>query len=91
MNGARATKNLILHIEVPGIWADDLPESAALWAEGSEPTAKDYATVVTEEWMRPEVAIAVVTRPGEKNLNEDFELHTYKGLIVGAAVREAAS
>jgi hypothetical protein len=86
-----ATKTLILHIEVPGIWADDLPESAAVWSENEEPTAAEYAEVVTEEWMRPEVAIAVVTWPGEKNLTSDFELHTYKGRIVGAAVSDVGA
>ena len=81
------TKVLILHIEVPGVWADDLPESAAVWADGREPDAQDYLYVVTEEWMRQEVGLTIVTLPGEKNLSDDFGVHAYTGRIVGAEVR----
>lgn len=82
------TKKLVLHIEVPGVWVDDLPTAAALVAGRDQPTPEDYLFVVTEEWMRPEVGLTIVTLPGEKNLNEDFEVHAYNGRIVGAEVRE---
>jgi hypothetical protein len=84
---APGTKTLILHIEVPGIYADDLPASAAIYAESDEPSPKDYLDVVTEEWMRPEVGLTIVTIPGEKTMNDDFEVHAYTCRIVGADVR----
>lgn len=82
------TKTLILHIEVPGIWADDLPRCAAELTDGGEPTAEHYLFVVTEEWMRPEVGLTIVTLPGEKNMNDDFEVHAYTGRVVGAEVAD---
>ena len=45
--------------------------------------------VVLSEWMRREVAVTVVTIPGEKCLNSDFEIHTVQGEIIGAEVRDA--
>ena len=80
-------KILVLHIEVPGVYADDLEDSAAAWADET-PTAEDYLSVVTEEWMRPEVGLTVVTIPGEKNTNDDFEVHAYTARIVGAGLRD---
>ena len=61
MTDAERKKVLILHIEVPDIYADDLEESARIWAEG-EPTAEDRLSVVLEEWFRPEVGLTVVVR-----------------------------
>ena len=69
-------KVLILHIEVPGVYADDLEQSAANYADcGDDPTPQDYLDVV---------------RPGEKCMNDDFEIHAYTGRIVGAEVRDGA-
>lgn len=82
------TKTLVLHIEVPGVWADDLPESAAIYADEDEPTPADYLEVVLEEWMRQEVGLTIVTLPGEKSTNDDFEVHAYNGRIVGVDLRE---
>jgi len=84
-------KTLVLHIEVPGVYADDLDASAAEYAkyDEREPTPQDYLEVVLEEWMRSEVGLTIVTLPGEKNMHEDFEVHAYNGLIVGAEVRDA--
>jgi hypothetical protein len=81
-------KVLVLHVEVPGVWADDLPESAAELAGGFAPTAQDYLDVITEEWMRQEVGLTIVTLPGEKSMNDDFEVHAYTGRIVGAEARD---
>ena len=53
----KPTKKLVLTVVVDGIWADDLPESAAIWAETEEPTPADYLDVVLEEWMRPDVGL----------------------------------
>lgn len=82
------TKVLILHIEVPGIWADDLPSAAAEIALSTVATPEDYRLVVTE-WMREEVGLTLVTLPGLGEMNEDFEVHAYTGRIVGAEVRDA--
>jgi hypothetical protein len=87
-NGRCPVKRLVLHIEVPGVYADDIPQSAAVLSEPNEPGPEDYLFVVTEEWMREEVGLTIVTLPGEKNLNEDFEVHAYTGRIVGAEVRD---
>lgn len=86
----KQTKTLVLHIEVPGVYADDLPQAAREIMDGDldDPTSQDYFYVVTEEWMREEVGLTIVTLPGEKNLNEDFEIHAYTGRIVGAEVRD---
>ncbi len=81
------TKTLILHIAVPGIWADDLPQAAAEWAATDEPTPQDYLDAVTEEWMRQEVGLTIVSLPGDGNLNDEYEVHAYDGRIVGAEVR----
>lgn len=78
------SKTLILHIEVPGVYADDLPALAAIWAEPNDPSSKDYLDVVLEEWLRPEVGLTVVTIPSDKSMNYDFEVHAYTGRIVGA-------
>ena len=83
------TKRLVLHIEVPGIYADDLPQAAKDMSGGDFPNPDHYLFVVIEEWMREEVGLTVVTLPGEKNLNEDFQVHAYNGRIVGAEVRDA--
>jgi hypothetical protein len=89
MADPKPTKILVLHIEVPGVWADDLDASAAEWADDQDnPTPKDYLNAVLEEWMRPEVGLTVVTLPGEKSSNNDFDVHAYTGWIVGAETRD---
>lgn len=91
MDKKKPTKVLVLHVEVPGIWADDLPESAAEWATDGEPTAENYLDVVLEEWMQRQVGLTIVTIPGDGNLSEDFEVHAYTATIVGAGVRDLGS
>jgi hypothetical protein len=83
---AEPSKTLVLHVAVPGFWADDLDESAAVLSQPEEPSAEDRLYIVTEEWMRREVGITLVSLPGEKNLNSEFEVHAYTGRIVGADV-----
>lgn len=87
MSNSEINKRLVLHIEVSGVYADDLPQSAAFLSEPDEPTPQDYLDVVLEEWMRPEVGLTIVTLPGLGNMNEDFEVHAYTGRIVGAEAR----
>lgn len=89
MSLVKPTKVLVLHIEIPGLWADDLPERAALYADG-EPTPRDYLNVVTEEWMRSEVWLTIVTIPGDKCMNDDFGVVAYPATIVGAHVEDAS-
>jgi hypothetical protein len=85
---AEPTKALILHIEIPGFYADDLPAYAAVLSEPDPPKPEDYLYVVTEEWMRTEVGITLVGLPGEKCMSDDFEVCAYTGRIVGAEVRD---
>lgn len=77
-------KKLRLTIEIDGIWADDLDECAGYLSDPDPPDGEDRLYVVTEEWMRPEVTITIVTIPGEKCMNDDFEVIPYRGRIVGA-------
>lgn len=77
------TKVLRLTVEVPGLWADDLDEHAAMYADGA-PTARDRLDVVLEEWMRPDVGLTIVTIPGDKCMSDDFEVHAYTCTVVGA-------
>ena len=81
----KPTKMLILHIEVPGVWADDLDQSAAVWAAEDEMGGARLA-VVTEEWCRADVVLTLLAIPGEKS-DEQYELLTYKSRIVGAETR----
>ena len=85
------SKRLVLHIEVEGFNADDLDELAAIVAEPDPPTAADRLYIVTEEWVRPDVGLTLVTIPGDKCMNDDFEVAAFNGRIVGAAVREVQS
>lgn len=78
---------LVLHIEVPGVYADDLPQNAADFSETGDPTAQDYLDVVLEEWMREDVGLTIVTQPGWGEMNEDFMVVAHNGRIVGAEVR----
>lgn len=70
-------KVLVLHIRVPGIWVDDLEE-----------TAKEFecsiGDLITDEYMRSEVGLTIVTLPDDKCLNDDFGVHAYTATIVGA-------
>ena len=87
---AEQERCLVLHIKVPGIYADDLDESARLWSSIATGVAEpeDYLNVVLEEWMRDTVGLTIVTLPSEKSLNEDFEVHSYEVTIVGAETVE---
>lgn len=83
----RPNKTLVLHVTVPGFYADDLDDCAREYADG-EPTDDDRLEVVREEWMRGDVGITLVSLPGEKSMNDDFEIHAYTGRIVGAELRD---
>ena len=82
-------KHLVLHIEIPGFWADDLDRCAGYLSEPDPPGPEDRLYIVTEEWMRAEVGITLVGLPGEKCMSDDFEVRAYTGRIVGAETREA--
>jgi hypothetical protein len=83
----RPKKTLVLHIAVPGFYADDLDDYAGNYTDG-DPRPEDRLYVVTEEWMRSEVGITLVSLPGEKCSSDDFEVHAYTGRIVGAELAE---
>lgn len=78
-------KKLILHIEVPGIYVDDLPgHVASVMDDGEAPTPTDYADVLIGEWLQPEVAVTLLTRPVDGN----FDLGAFNGLVVGMEIRD---
>lgn len=82
------THKLILEIEVPQFYADGTTQEAAdEWYDGN------VLPIVTEEWMREDVGLTLVSIPGEKNLDSDFEVHAFDGRIVGARIvpREGAT
>ena len=83
------SKNLVLRIEVPGIWADDLDKQAAEWADGQTVTDEHRLDALLE-WMRCEVGITVVSVPAEKNQNHEFEVHAFDGQIIGAELSDSA-
>ena len=86
---AKPLRPLILHVQVEGFYADDLDEMAGYVREEGTVTPEDRLYVVTEEWMRPEVGITLVSLPGEKEMNDDFMVKAFNGRIVGAEVGEA--
>jgi len=88
MNEPRTSRHLVLHIEIPGFYADDLDECAAVLSEPDAPRPEDRLYVVTEEWMRETVGVTLVSIPGEKCMNDDFEVKAFTGRIVGAEARE---
>lgn len=71
---------LVLEIEVPGFYVDGTEQ------EFADEHELDLLDIVTEEWMRPDVALGLCSIPGEKNLNSDFEVHAMDGRIVGARI-----
>ena len=80
-----ATHRLVLEIEVPDFYVDGkTQESIDEFGDG------DVLFTVTEEWMRADVGLTLVSIPGEKNLNSDFEVHAMNGRIVGARIVELA-
>lgn len=70
------TQMLVLHIEVPGIWADDLTEDSKdvdeIW------TALDVLT----ETVDPVVSLTMMTQDESSHY-----LHAYRATVVGAHTR----
>lgn len=79
MSAAEATKKLILYIEVPGVWVDDIPEQATEFE-------CEIIDILLEEFMRPQVGLTIVGVPGEKCMNDDFQVYAYTCHVVGAEV-----
>jgi len=77
---------LVLEVAVPDfhVGQEDI-DSINEYADG------DTMFVVTEEWMRRHVGLTLVSIPGEKNLNSDFEVHARVGEIVGARIEAVES
>ena len=83
-------KTLILHVAVPDVNIDDWDELVEMEQElrGNEPTAKQMGSVLITESIREEVGITLVTIPGEKSMKHEFDVFSFNGRIVGAAVGE---
>lgn len=77
---AAAPLRLVLEIEVPGFYVDGTTQE---FADEHDLTVFD---IVTEEWMRRDVGLTLVSIPGEKCMNDDFEVHAMDGRIVGARI-----
>lgn len=71
---------LLLEIEIPDFNVDGAQEAADEYLDG------DVLAIVTEEWMREEVGVTFVTIPGEKSMNDDFEVIARTCRIVGARI-----
>jgi len=87
MSKPKQRRKLLLTIEVPGIYADDLDENTSLFMDeeiDKEITDKDRADLITEEWCRAEVVLTICTIPGDGCLSDGFEMHPYQARIVGA-------
>lgn len=76
-----AEKRLILEIEVPGYNVEGIQEAAGEFD-------MEVFDIVENELMRTEVALSLVSLPGEKCLNDEFTLHAMDGHIVGARISE---
>jgi hypothetical protein len=87
VNDEGPKKMLVLHIAVPDFNADDLEEVAGYLANDEEVTPADRLMVV-EDWMRLDVALGLVSVPGEKCMNDDFSVFARDGRIVGAELRD---
>ena len=74
-------KKLILEIEIPGFWVDEGTQEAA-----DEFYDGDVTPIVIQEWMRSDVGLTVVSIPGEKSQNHEFQVHAMDGRIVGARI-----
>lgn len=86
----KETKALVLEIKVPQFYAEDLEEQVKLMKqEGWEPRDGALTYIVTEEMVRREVGLSLVSLPSEKCLNSDFQLINTDGVIVGARVVDA--
>ena len=80
----RPKKMLVLHIAIADFNADDLDEAAGYMSEPDPPTDEDRLYVVTEEWMRADVGVVLVSIPGDKCQNDEFHVFARDGRIVGA-------
>lgn len=76
---------LVLEIEVPEFNADGIQAAADEFCDG------DVLFIVTEELMRRDVGLTLVSIPGEKCMNDDFEVHAMDGRIIGARIITARS
>lgn len=73
---------LVLHIEVPGVWVDDLDETAEEYFRG------DYLDAVTDHdgmGLDRQVGLTVVVHGDESGPM----VHAYTCRVVGAATKEA--
>lgn len=87
--GEKQTKALVLEIEVPGWYADDLEERVALIREDCEMTDAEAALyLVTEEMLDSGVELTALTLGTERDTRPELA-HSH-GRIVGARIGDRA-
>ncbi len=83
--------SLILTIEMDGIGTDGM-------LEGAEITAEDFGGSIakallwdwTETMAREGVYVVFCGVPGEKSMNDDFEVYVRPGRVIGVALKADA-
>jgi hypothetical protein len=86
------TKKLILHIEITDIYVDDLPSYVAEgMGDDWVPTPRRVAAILTSEWIREQVGLTLLPRPGEQAGADEFEIEAHTGTIVGMEIVDKAA
>ena len=78
-------RTLVLHVKVPEFYVSEADQEAA-----DEFYDGDLGQIVTEEMMRPEVGITLVSLPGEKSMSNDFVVGSFNAFVVGAELGPAS-
>ncbi len=78
-------RTLVLHIALPGVNIDDWGDVVEFEFDylDREPNAKEMADSYTTHAFREEVGVTLVTIPGEKCMNHEFDVLSFNGRIVG--------
>jgi hypothetical protein len=77
--------SLVLYIEIPNFNTSGIMEFLAEILE-HKPTPKEIADYLTDEVMREEVGVTLVSLAAPKCANDDFDVFARLGKIVGAEV-----
>ena len=86
-NDQSPKKMFVLHVALPDFNGDELDEYAGYMSEPDPPGDDDRLEVAIGEWMRRDVHVILTSIPGEKCMNDDFEVYSMRGRIVGAETR----
>lgn len=79
-------KNLVVHIEIPGVFVDDLPSYVESVLGGEEATPAEVADIVAGEWLQAEVGVTLLAIPDDSGT----QMGAFVGQLVGVEFREAA-